>query len=59
MAVRPRRGIGQHRWFTGLGFGARLLAPVFARPGAWRVFDVGVAVVMTGIAVKLVLGLVA
>ncbi len=23
-------------WFTGLGFGARLLAPVFARPKAWR-----------------------
>ncbi len=23
-------------WFAGLGYGARLLAPVFARPGAWR-----------------------
>ena len=46
-------------WFAALGFGARLLAPVFARPGAWRVFDVGVAVVMTGIAVKLLVGLVA
>ena len=44
-------------WFTGLGYGARLLAPVFARPGAWRVFDVAVAVVMTSIAVKLLLGL--
>ncbi len=46
-------------WFAALGFGARLLAPVFARPGAWRVFDVGVAVAMTGIAVKLLVGLVA
>ncbi len=46
-------------WFATLGFGARLLAPVFARPGSWRVFDVAVAVVMTSIAVKLVLGLVA
>jgi L-lysine exporter family protein LysE/ArgO len=46
-------------WFAALGFGARLLAPVFARPGAWRVFDVGVALVMTGIAVKLLVGLVA
>ena len=45
-------------WFAGLGFGARLLAPVFAKPSAWRIFDVGVAVVMTGIAVKLVLGLI-
>jgi L-lysine exporter family protein LysE/ArgO len=44
-------------WFTGLGFGARLLAPVFARPGAWRVFDLDVAVVMTAIAVKLLAGL--
>ncbi|GAA3715877.1 LysE family transporter [Microlunatus aurantiacus] len=44
-------------WFAGLGYGARLLAPVFARPGAWRVFDIAVAVVMTGIAVKLLLGL--
>jgi L-lysine exporter family protein LysE/ArgO len=46
-------------WFAALGFGARLLAPLFARPGAWRIFDVGVAVVMTSIAAKLVLGLVA
>ena len=44
-------------WFAVLGFGARLLAPVFARPGAWRVFDAGVAVVMTSIAAKLLLGL--
>jgi len=26
-------------WFTSLGFGARLLAPVFARPRAWRMLD--------------------
>ncbi|MDQ0033728.1 L-lysine exporter family protein LysE/ArgO [Variovorax boronicumulans] len=26
-------------WFTALGFGARLLAPVFARPGAWQMLD--------------------
>jgi L-lysine exporter family protein LysE/ArgO len=44
-------------WFTALGFGARLLAPVFGSPGAWRIFDVAVAVVMTSIAVKLLLGL--
>ncbi|WP_133649247.1 LysE/ArgO family amino acid transporter [Paraburkholderia flava] len=26
-------------WFIGLGYGARLLAPLFRRAGAWRVLD--------------------
>ena len=26
-------------WFVSLGFGARLLAPVFARPRAWQMLD--------------------
>ena len=26
-------------WFTGLGYGARWLAPVFAKPRAWQVLD--------------------
>lgn len=43
-------------WFTLLGFGARLLAPVFARPLAWRILDGLIAVVMFGIAVSLVSG---
>ncbi|MEU6188849.1 LysE/ArgO family amino acid transporter [Nocardia sp. NPDC047038] len=38
-------------WFTALGFGARLLGPLFARPRAWRVLDSVIA------AVLLVLGL--
>ena len=42
-------------WFTLLGLGARALAPLFARPLAWRVLDVVVAVVMVGVAVTLVL----
>ena len=42
-------------FFAALGFGARLLAPVFARPVAWRVLDLGVAVVMWMIAASLVL----
>jgi len=41
-------------WFTALGFGARLLAPVFARPLAWRVLDAVIAVVMLTLAVLLV-----
>jgi L-lysine exporter family protein LysE/ArgO len=40
-------------WFTGLGFGSRLLAPIFARPVAWRVLDALVATVMWGIALAL------
>ncbi|MFN7570610.1 MAG: LysE/ArgO family amino acid transporter [Betaproteobacteria bacterium] len=40
-------------WFTALGFGARLLAPVFARPVAWRVLDVVVALTMWGLAAGL------
>ena len=43
-------------WFTTVGFGARLLRPVFARPAAWRVLDGFVAVVMTVLGVKLLLG---
>jgi len=43
-------------FFTALGFGARLLAPLFRRPVAWRALDAGVGVVMWGIALRLVLG---
>ena len=40
-------------WFFGLGYGARLLQPVFARPAAWRVLDLLIAVVMTAIGLGL------
>ena len=43
-------------WFTVLGFGARLLRPVFARPGAWRILDAIIAVVMIALGVRLALG---
>jgi L-lysine exporter family protein LysE/ArgO len=33
-------------WFTALGYGARALAPVFARPRAWQVLDGLIAVTM-------------
>ena len=46
-------GVGSVLWFAGLGFGARLLRPVFARPAAWRVLDGGIAVVMVALAVSL------
>ena len=43
-------------WFSALGFGARLLRPVFARPGAWRVLDGLIAVVMLALAVTMAVG---
>lgn len=46
---------GSFLFFFSLGYGARLLAPVFARPNAWRVLDGIIAVVMIGLAIKLIL----
>ena len=40
-------------WFCALGFGARLLAPLFARPTAWRVLDLVIAAVMATLAASL------
>ncbi|MBO0923957.1 amino acid transporter [Cellulomonas sp. zg-ZUI199] len=52
-------GVGSVLWFTALGYGARLLRPVFARPAAWRVLDAVIAAVMVGIATGLVVDLLA
>jgi L-lysine exporter family protein LysE/ArgO len=46
-------GLGSAVWFTGLGYGARLLRPVFARPAAWRILAGGIALVMTALAISL------
>ena len=43
-------------WFSALGLAARALAPVFARPLAWRVLDGSIAVVMSCVAAGLLLG---
>jgi len=43
-------------WFVGLGFGAGLLAPVFARPQAWRWLDSGVALTMGALGLRLAVG---
>lgn len=40
-------------WFSALGFGARFLAPLFARPVAWRVLDGAIAVLMLTLGVSL------
>ena len=42
-------------FFFGLGYGARLLAPVFARPRAWAILDAVIALVMWSIAAILIL----
>ncbi len=42
-------------WFGALGGGARLLRPVFARPAAWRVLDVVIALVVLGSAALLLI----
>jgi len=43
-------------WFAGLGYGARLLSPLLARPRAWQVLDVIIGVTMLAIALKLAVG---
>jgi len=43
-------------WFAGLGYGARLLAPLFRRPAAWRFLDIFIGVIMWWIAGSLVVG---
>jgi L-lysine exporter family protein LysE/ArgO len=46
-------------WFAAIGFGARLLGPLLAKPGAWRIVDGVVAAVMLVIAGRLLWGLAA
>lgn len=42
-------------WFVALGYGARLLKPLFASPLAWRILDGVIAVVMIALAIGLIL----
>jgi L-lysine exporter family protein LysE/ArgO len=42
-------------FFFSLGFGARLLKPLFARPVTWRVLDVAIGLVMWATAARLLL----
>jgi L-lysine exporter family protein LysE/ArgO len=41
-------------WFAALGYGARLLTPLFARPIAWRILDMIVGGTMLALAASLV-----
>ena len=40
-------------WFFVLGYGARLLAPVFEKPLSWRILEFSIGIVMWSIALKL------
>ena len=40
-------------WFFSLGYGARLLAPPFRKPSAWRVLDCLIAFIMFALAISL------
>jgi len=42
-------------WFYGVGYGAKWLTPLFARPSAWRLLDLCIAFIMWSIAAGLIL----
>jgi L-lysine exporter family protein LysE/ArgO len=48
--------VGSLSFFTALGFGARLLAPVFAKAAAWVWLELGVGATMWAIAAALAIG---
>jgi L-lysine exporter family protein LysE/ArgO len=48
--------IASATWFFSLGYGARLLRPVFARPTAWRILDSAIAAVMLTLGALLIAG---
>lgn len=48
--------LGSVVWFSALGYGARLLRPVFARPAAWRILDGLIAAVMLFLGLKMAFG---
>jgi L-lysine exporter family protein LysE/ArgO len=46
-------GAASALWFTSLGFGARLVAPLLATSRAWQILDLLIAVTMVLLALKL------
>ena len=48
-------GLASVLWFTSLGYGARLVAPLLATPRAWQVLDLLIAATMLLLAAKLAL----
>lgn len=50
--------LGSVIWFSVLGFGARLLAPVFTKAIAWRILDVIISLVMLSLGISLLISFV-
>lgn len=48
--------ISSFTWFFAIGFGSRLLRPLFAKPGSWRVLDGIIATVMLTLGASMALG---
>jgi L-lysine exporter family protein LysE/ArgO len=45
--------VGSVAWFAALGYGARLLRPLFRKPRAWRILDTMIAMIMVAVGVRL------
>jgi L-lysine exporter family protein LysE/ArgO len=45
---------GSSLWFISLGFGARLLIPLFKKPITWRILDLSIGIIMLIIAYSLI-----
>lgn len=43
-------------FFFALGYGARWLRPIFTNPAAWRILEAGIALLLWGLAARLILG---
>lgn len=56
LAFGTGAGVASFTFFFALAYGARLLAPLFARPLAWRALDAGVALMLVSVALRLALG---
>jgi len=56
LAFGVAAALGSFSFFSALGFGARALAPVFARPVAWVWLELGVGCTMWAIAAGLAFG---
>ena len=41
-------------FFFSLGYGAKLLTPIFAKPIAWRILDFIIGLIMWGLALMLI-----
>lgn len=48
--------LGSVVWFSALGYGAKLLRPIFAKPAAWRILDGLIAAIMLFLGLKMAFG---